>query len=188
MKKRKIERFDPRAHRSLTNYDSSTMIRRVFWGFVQPIVRYLVPRQFYGIRNGVLRLFGAHIGEHVRIYPTAEIFYPWNICIEDHVTVGWDVKLYSLEKIIIREGAMISQGAHLCAGSHDYTAAARPLVLKPIEVGKRAWIAADAFVAPGVSIGEDSVVGARSVVMRDVDSLRVVAGNPAQVIRELETS
>ena len=114
------------------------------------------------------------------------MFYPWNLQIDDSVTIGWGVRLYTLAKVHIGEGSLISQGVHICAGTHDYSKASRPLVLEPISIGKRCWIAADAFVGPGIQVGDDSIVGARSVVVKRVDPRAVVAGNPARPIRDLK--
>ncbi|MEM7673574.1 MAG: DapH/DapD/GlmU-related protein [Verrucomicrobiota bacterium] len=187
MNKQKVERFDMKAHRALKNYNSSVVWRRLVWSvLVQPLLRTLIPRHLYSVRNAVFRLFGAKIGEGVRIYSTVEVFYPWNLQIDDSVTIGWGVRLYTLAKVHIGEGSLISQGVHICAGTHDYSKASRPLVLEPISIGKRCWIAADAFVGPGIQVGDDSIVGARSVVVKRVDPLAVVAGNPARPIRDLK--
>ena len=77
-------------------------------------------------------------------------------------------------------GATISHRAHLCAGTHDHTKADFPLLRPPIVIGPEAWICADAFVGPGVTIGEGAVVGARAVAMKDVRPLGIVIGNPAR--------
>lgn len=58
-----------------------------------------------------------------------------------------------------------------------------PLVYSPITIGAQAWVAAGCFIAPGVSVGEGAVVGAYSVVTKDVPAWTVVAGNPARFIR-----
>lgn len=186
MNKTQASRFDPQKHRALGNYNSSTLAKRVLWAAVKPVLKLLVPRHLYTIRNSILRAFGASIGQGVRIYPSADIFYPWNLHIADNVTIAWDAKIYSLGHIRLEEGVMISQGSHLCAGSHDYKDAARPLVLEPITIGERSWIAADSFISAGVNVGKDSIVGARSVVTKDVADATVVAGNPARVMRELQ--
>ena len=111
---------------------------------------------------------------------------PWNLRLADHAVVGEAVVLYCLAPISIGRRATVSQYAHLCAGTHDYTRRTFPLVTKPISVGEEAWVATDAFIGPGVTIGDRSVVGARSTVMKDVPPDMVVAGNPAKVIKRRE--
>jgi putative colanic acid biosynthesis acetyltransferase WcaF len=59
-----------------------------------------------------------------------------------------------------------------------------PLLKPPIKVGSGVWIAREAFIGPGVTVHDNAVVGARAVVMKDVPPATVVAGNPAQVVKE----
>lgn len=131
----------------------------------------------------MLRLFGARIGRGVRIHPGAVIAIPWNLEASDYVSIGDGVRLYNLGLVQLGPGVTISQGGHLCAGTHDYTQVDLPLVKAPIRVLEGAWVCADAFVGPGVTIGDYSIVGARGVVMRDVPPWTVVAGNPARRLR-----
>ena len=75
-----------------------------------------------------------------------------------------------------------SVGAYLCGATHDHEDVEFPLVPKPITLGKRVWIAADAFVAPGVTIGDGTVVGARSSVFKDLPPWQICMGTPAKVL------
>ena len=109
---------------------------------------------------------------------------PWNLTVEDEVAIGDGAILYSLGPITIGSGATVSQFAHLCAGTHDYRRADMPLEKPPISVGEGAWICADAYVGPGVTVGDYAIVGARAVVVRNVAAHTIVAGNPARVVRE----
>ena len=72
--------------------------------------------------------------------------------------------------------------AHLCAGTHDYTRADFPLLRTPITIGAQAWVCADAFVGPGVAVGEGTIVAARAVAVKDAGPWIIVAGNPAREI------
>ncbi len=78
---------------------------------------------------------------------------------------------------------MVSQRTHLCAGTHDYSLPDLPLRRPPIRIGSGGWICADAFIGPGVTVHDNSVVGARAVVTKDVPAGMVVAGNPARVVK-----
>jgi len=174
--------FDPQAHRKNRNYPSSVLVKRILWALAHPLFRFS-PRPLYGWRNCLLRAFGARIGKAVRIYPSVEVFFPWNLEVEDWVTVAWGVRIYSLGKITLHKGCMISQHASLCAGTHDYRQPNRPLLTPPIEIGGGAWIASEAFVGPGVTIGEEAVIGARAVAVKDVPARVVAVGNPAKAIK-----
>ena len=134
-----------------------------------------------------MRSFGAKIGGAVNIHPTVRIAIPWHLEIDDHVGIGDRAVLYSLGLIVIGRDATVSQHAHLCAGSHDHHSDDMRLLKPPITIGVGAWICTDAFVGPGVTVGEMAVVGARAVVTRDVPAHAIVAGNPGKVIgmREL---
>lgn len=177
------EIFNARLHRANDNYESAEYGKRVLWMAMRLILR-LVPRFLYGFRNAVLRSFGAKIGQSVRIYPDVDIFFPWNLEIGDEVTIGPRVQLYSLGKIIIGDGTMISYGAHFCAGTHDYTKVNLPLLKPEIRLGKGIWVCADAFFGPGVEIGDFSIVGARSVVLKSFPEFTILGGNPARKIKD----
>jgi putative colanic acid biosynthesis acetyltransferase WcaF len=133
----------------------------------------------------LLYIFGAKVATGAHVYPTVRIAIPWNITLGRDCAVGDRVILYSLGPISIGSRATISQGAHLCAGTHDLTDAARTLLKPPVTVGDDAWVCADAFIGPGVNIGKRAIVGARAVVMRDVRQSVIVAGNPAREIRNI---
>jgi putative colanic acid biosynthesis acetyltransferase WcaF len=122
----------------------------------------------------------------VHIYPTARIYFPWNFKIGAWSSVGEGALIYNLGEVSVGHAVTISQRAHLCAGTHDYTRDDMPLLRLPIRVSDRAWICADAFVGPNVTIGEGAVVGARAVVARDVGPWAVVVGNPARRVRTRE--
>ena len=107
---------------------------------------------------------------------------PWNLEIGDWSSIGEHAFIYNLGKVTIGKSVTISYRAHLCAGTHDYTDPAMPLLKPPISIGDQAWICTDAYVGSGVTVGEGAVVGACGVAVKDVEPWAVVAGNPARVI------
>ena len=129
-------------------------------------------------------MFGASIAAGTRIYSTARVFYPPNLVMEENAIVGPDVNCYCVAKITIQADAMISQNSYLCAATHDYTKPHLPLVAEPIVIESKAWVCADVFIGPGVTVGEGAVVGARSTTFNDVPAWKVVAGNPPAVLRD----
>jgi len=175
--------FSARLHRLNDNYAPEEYRRRVLWMAVRPLLKGL-PRFTYALRNRVLRLFGAKIGESVRIYPSVDIFFPWNLEIGDEVTIGPDVQLYSLGPIRIGDGTMISYKAHFCAGTHDYSKINLPLLKPAIVLGQGIWVCTEAFIGPGVEIGDYSIVGARAVVLKSFPEYSILGGNPARRVKE----
>lgn len=157
---------------------------RVIWMTIYWSLFRYSPRFLHGWRSFLLRLFGAKLGKGVHIYPAAQIWAPWNLELGDSVGVANGVILYSQGKIIVGSKVTISQGSHICTGSHDYTKQGQPLVTAPIVIKERAWIAAEVFIHPGVVVGEGTVVGARSVVTKDLPAWMVCAGNPCKPIKE----
>ncbi len=177
------DRLNIVANRKSTKYDIKTMIRRVLWGFCFPFF-YFSPRICFGWRRVVLRLFGAKIGQEVHVYNSATIYMPWNLEMGDYSAIGENAYIYNLGKVYIGSKTTISQRAHLCAGTHDYTKSNLPLLKPSIRILDYAWICTDSFIGPGVTVGEGVVVGARSVVVKNIPDWCVVAGNPAKFIKE----
>jgi putative colanic acid biosynthesis acetyltransferase WcaF len=107
---------------------------------------------------------------------------PWNVEIGDWAALGEDVLVYSLGKVRIGSGVTLSYRAHVCAGTHDLNDPTLPLLKPPVSIEDGVWVGTEAFIGPGVTIGRGAVVGARAVVVRNVDPLDIVAGNPARPI------
>lgn len=165
-------------------YTRKELLVRELWRFVQATLFRFSPRPCHRFRASLLKLFGASI-EHtgkVVVFPTARITIPKNLTLEERSMIGPNVTVYNLARIHIKRGANISQNCHLCAGTHDFTRWEMPLVAKPIVICENAWVAADVFVGPGVEIGELTVIGARSVVVRSIPPRTVAAGNPCRVL------
>lgn len=137
---------------------------------------------WYRLRVRILRAFGARVADTARIRPSVQISHPWNLTIAAHATLGDHAILYSLGPISIGRRSTISQHAHLCAASRDHTRRDMPLIALPIVIQDDAWVATDVFVGPGVTIGTDTVVGARSTVMHDLPPRSVCAGDNARVL------
>jgi putative colanic acid biosynthesis acetyltransferase WcaF len=138
------------------------------------------------MRVALLRLFGAEIGERVVIRSGVNITFPWRIEIGSNVWLGEDSLLLSLALITVENDVCISHRAFLCTGSHDFRKETFDLVTRPITVRRGSWIAAQAFIAPGVEIGSDSLISAGSVVFDNVPPRSLVRGNPGVVVKTLE--
>jgi len=153
------------------------------WWLVQATLFALSPQVCNGWRRWILRCFGAKVGREVVVRPSARITYPWRVSIGDYAWVGDDVVLYSLGPIRIGAHAVISQKSYLCAGTHRYDDPSFPIMGAAIDIGDEAWIAADVFIAPGITVGRGAVVGARSSVFSDLPERMVCHGHPARPIR-----
>ena len=163
-------------------YTTWEYLIRFLWFVIEPFFFSFSPRLFYGWRNTVLRLMGAKIGKGVKIYPSAQIMYPWLLEIGDYTTISWEVKVYNLAFSKIGSNTMISQYSHLCGGTHDYKSKNFDLIRTGFTIGNHVWIAADAFIGPGVVVHDHAVVAARAVVIRNVEARSIVGGNPAKAI------
>lgn len=170
-------------NRNASKYSKRELLLRVLWSLVRPLFRYS-PRPLFRWRCFLLRLFNARIGENVHIYNSATIYMPWNLEIGDWSSIGEYAFIYNLGKITIGTKTTISHRTHLCAGTHDYTDKTLPLLKLSINIQGSAWVCTDAFIGPGLDIGEGAVIGARSVVVKDVEPWVVVAGNPAIIIKK----
>ncbi|MHA3772802.1 WcaF family extracellular polysaccharide biosynthesis acetyltransferase [Verrucomicrobiota bacterium sgz303538] len=162
----------------------SDRLKRLIWNAVWALLFRTSPRPFHRWRAMLLRLFGAKIGRGVHVYPSASIWAPWRIEIGDQSGVGDRVILYSQDFIRIGRRAVVSQGAHLCAGTHDYNAPGFPLITRPITIGDNVWIAAEVFIHPGVTVADGAVVGARSVVINNLPEWTVCSGFPCQPLKK----
>lgn len=178
-----MDHLDIAENRSKRKYPARVQLMRIAWAFGRLLFR-LIPRPFYAPRRVLLRCFGAKLGRHVNIANSAVVYFPWNLEVGSWSSIGECAMIYNLGKISIGEATTISQGAHLCAGSHDYRYPAMPLLTSPITIDSQVWICADAFIGPGVHVEEGAVVGARAVATGNVEAWSVVAGNPAVFIKK----
>lgn len=141
-------------------------------------------RVFKVWRNFVLRCFGAKISYSAHVYASVKIWAPWNLQMGAYSTLGPGVDCYNQGDITIGDNTTISQKVYLCASSHDISDSLNGLILSPISIGDQVWVAADAFIGPGVTISQGSVIGARSAVFADVEAWTVVGGNPSKFLKK----
>lgn len=130
-----------------------------------------------------LRRFGAKIGNGVVIRSKVNLTFPWRLTVGDHVWLGEDVMILNLAPVTIESNVCVSQRAFLCTGSHDYRRDDFALIVRPIVLRSGCWVAAQAFVGPGVEIGSGAVLAAGSVTFKDIPADSLAQGNPAQVVK-----
>lgn len=178
--------LDARQARSLEggpSFSLANRVTRLVWIVIWLLLARWTPPQARPWRRMLLRAFGAEVGSGADVRASARVWLPSQLALGAGATLGPKVNCYNQAPIRIGAGAIVSQGAHLCAGTHDVDDPAFQLVAFPIEIGAGAWIAAEAFVGPGATVGARAVLGARGVAFGALDADTIYAGNPARPIR-----
>lgn len=178
-----------KTYNQVTAYSSPWTLRHrilmLLWSFSWTFFCAWTPKPFNRWRLVWLHIFGAKILGKPFVHQSAHIQIPWNLTLHDHACLGEGAYAYSLGEIEIFEDATVAQHAYLCTGTHKFDEPSRPLQTGKITVGRSAFIGARAFIMPGVTIGEGAIVGACSVVIKNVDANCVVAGNPAIKLKNI---
>jgi putative colanic acid biosynthesis acetyltransferase WcaF len=159
-------------------------VKRVLWYYVNALIFKSSLFPFYGIKNVLLRLFGAKIGNEVEIKPCVSIKYPWLLTIGNEVWVGENVWIDNLVMVTIGSNICISQGATLLTGSHDYKKTSFNLITGSIILEDGVWIGAQAIVNQGITVATHAVLTARSVATNNLEPYTVYQGNPAIKVRD----
>lgn len=169
--------------RSQSPFSAREKIARIAWALVQETAFRISFHSWYGWRRRLLVTFGARLAPAVRIRRTVRVECPWNLSVGQDSAVGDGVTLYCLGPVSVGARVTISQRAHVCAGTHDFSSPTFELKRSSIDIGDDAWICTEAFVGPGVRVGAGAILGARGVAMRDLDPWTIYSGNPATTVR-----
>lgn len=156
---------------------------RAAWNVSWAVLASWTPPPMRSWRRFLLKLFGAQLGASCDVRGSARVWYPPHLHLEDRAVLAERVNCYNMAPITLGRAALVSQGAHLCAGTHDISSPTFQLKASPITIGPGAWIAAEAFVGPGVIVGDGAVLGARSVAFRSLEPWTVYGGNPARPLK-----
>lgn len=175
---------DATVARMTSPWTTRQKLARACWYCAQAVLFRPSPRVCYRWRAWLLRLFGARVAATARIRPTVTVEVPWHLTVGPDAIIGDHVVLYCLGPVSIGARTTVSQYCHLCAGTHDHTRLEFPLLRPPIAIGDDAWLAADVFVGPGVTVGDGTVVGARSSVFTDLPPWKVCVGTPARPVKD----
>lgn len=161
-------------------------IGRVLWGIVWRLLFRPSPRVCLAWRRVLLRAFGARIGAGVKVMPSTRVWAPWNLTMGEESCLSHDVDCYCVAPVTLGAHATVSQYAFLCTATHDIEDPHMRLMTAPITIEAGAWVCADVFVAPGVTVGEGAVIGARSSVFRSMPAWMVCMGSPCRPVRRRE--
>jgi putative colanic acid biosynthesis acetyltransferase WcaF len=172
----------------LSKYNNKLSFRnklaRFAWVLVWGILARPIPRRFCNTwKLFLVRIFGGKVHRTAVIYSGARIYMPWNLEMDEYSCLASEVDCYNAALIRIGANTTVSQKTFLCTATHDLTKHNLPLVTDPIFIEDQVWVAADAFIGPGIRIGQGAVVGARACVFKDVEPWTVVGGNPAKFIK-----
>ena len=174
----------PKIHKQIDPYTSPWSIKHrlklLIWEYVWSLFCTWTPKPANKWRLFWLQLFGAKIYGNPFVHQRARIQIPWHLTLQDHACLGDRANAYSLGPIEIHPHATVAQEVYLCTGTHAFNQSAMNLITSPIIIGAHAFIGARAFILPGVTIGEYAIVGAGSIVTKDVAPWTIVSGNPAR--------
>lgn len=165
------------------SFTLSNRVIRLVWSVAWLVFARFTPPQFHAWRRLVLIAFGARIAPGARVHGSVAVWLPANLELGENCLIGPGVRLYNQGRIRIGARSIISQGAHICASSHDLHHPHFQLVLRPVTIGEQCWVAAEAFVGPGVTMQDRSVLGARGALLSDAEADMIYRGNPAAAIR-----
>jgi putative colanic acid biosynthesis acetyltransferase WcaF len=179
-----LEASETRPLEGGASFTLANRLTRLVWNIVWFLACAWTPRTFHPWRRFLLRLFGAKMGHCADVRATARVWLPSNLQMGAYSMIGPGVICYNQGPISIGDHSLVSQRAHLCAGSHKIDDLYFQLVVQPIVIGERVWIAAEAFVGPGTVIGDRAVLGARGVAFGTLEPNCVYRGNPAVLLRE----
>lgn len=166
------------------SFSLGNRLARVCWGLTWLLLARFTPPPLHAWRRLVLRAFGARVGNGARVHGSVRIWLPANLELGENCLIGPGAHLYNQGRITIGARSVVSQGAHICASTHDISDPHFQLLLRPVTIGTQAWVAAEAFVGPGVTVGDRAVVGARAALFEDAAPDGIYSGNPARLIKQ----
>lgn len=174
----------------LSRFDNSDFpkgagaVKMTLWYFTNALLFINPCFPFRSVKPALLRMFGAKVGRGVVIHPGVNIKYPWKLIIGDHCWIGQRAWLDNIDRLTLGSNVVISQGAMIIQGSHNYKRVDYPTMSGPVVLEDGSWVGAGAMVMMGVTLKSHSVLSAGSVATKDLEAYVIHQGNPAQPVRE----
>jgi putative colanic acid biosynthesis acetyltransferase WcaF len=162
----------------------ASVFKQLLWFYLGDFLVQTPLLPFSSLKAAILRGFGAHIGQGVRIKPHVKIKFPWRLTVGNYTWLGEGLWIDNLAPVIIEDQVCLSQGVYLCTGNHDWSQPTFDLRVSPIHIKKGSWIAANAVIGPGVTIGEGAILALGSVTSQSLKPWTIYSGNPAQAIKQ----
>lgn len=166
------------------SFSLGNRLTRVVWMLAWLVLCRFTPPPLHPWRRLVLKAFGAKVARGARVHASVSTWLPANLELGENVLIGPGVRLYNQGRISIGARSVISQRAHICASTHDVRDPLFQLVLRPVTIGTQCWVAAEAFVGPGVTMHDRAVLGARGALFEDAVEGGVYSGNPAIFVKD----
>jgi len=158
--------------------------REVAWSLCWALLAVWTPPPFHAWRRWLLRRFGARIDATAEVYGSTAIVRPENLILEAYSTIGPKARIECHAQVRLGRHAIISQGGWILTSAIDVNQQTTMMIEAPVVIGENAWVAADAYVGPGVTIGEGAVLGAAGVAFADLEAHTVNVGNPVKQVRK----
>lgn len=176
-------KIDYQKNKDTTSWSVKEALGIRVWHIVWLLLFCWTPKRLNFWRLFLLRLFGARL-EKVFIFSSSRIFIPWLLEMKEGACLGPYSEVYNLGVVRFGKRSVLSQYSYVCNGTHDLSTLRLPLMIGEINIGANVFIGAKALILPGVDIGEGAVVGAGSVVTKDIEAWTIVGGNPAREIKK----
>jgi putative colanic acid biosynthesis acetyltransferase WcaF len=157
---------------------------RAAWLVVEALVFSSPVLTSYPVKRWLLRLFGARVGRDVIIKPGVHVKYPWRLTVGDRCWLGERCWIDSMEDVVLESDVVVSQGAYVCTGNHDWSDPGMGLTPEPTVLEHGVWIAAFACVGPGRRVARGSVVSLGAILLQDTEENGIYVGNPATKVGE----
>jgi putative colanic acid biosynthesis acetyltransferase WcaF len=165
------------------SFDRRHRMIRLLWIIVWTLLFRWTPKQMRVWRVFLLRRFGATIGYHSDVRGSVRVFYPANLTMGKHSVLADGIDCYNMAPLTIGDFTIVSQRVYLCGGTHDYTIASHPLMVRPVTIGSNVWVAAEAMIAPGCIVPDGCLIGARAMVYGELEPWSIYSGNPGRRIK-----
>jgi putative colanic acid biosynthesis acetyltransferase WcaF len=167
-----------------TPFSLKLKLKSRIWDFINVSLYRYSPFCFRRFRVMLVNLFGGNIDKRCSLNRKSKISHPWNLTMGYLSSIGENTWIYCLDKISIGDKCCIGNDVYLLTGSHDINKPTFDLITKPIVIKNNSWVATGSYILPGITIGNNCVVAAKSLVNKSVEDNSIVGGNPAKFIKK----